>query len=609
MNTAFGGNQVGSRVSLDDAGSYPTGLLAALTPYNIPAELISAQIHYTATQGDIVTQLDSAVASALLSTEKTGLVSPSDLKSQLDSINYIDAASEVNYANQNLSDLANTAYTNARVVSKMCNDASYSAYLVTEAFKIQTETLTSKKTLDYLAREQPDINPSDKTTKRLISTIVSGLERGAVNKVTLAHDNVQSYIEATQSILSNAYLKSSYVTNNLTLVNTFDNVVKMVTKAISDPLSEIAGKETLITQYIPKPPLANAITVATNALNSIKAFILALNMKQRTSATINSTVTNASTIATGFSVTAKPLDVNMYLTEKVKKEEVKVTYATDYYSKKQSLDVFIKAAADAKLLSLDANISAHNARAVSNALLALKNAFSSTIYPEAIIYVSAKNAMTAITDILSVVNTVTSNSSPYSAVAITRRASNTIVGKLNSITEQADTSLKAATDALAVKNLLYIAMRENPIIDGPSLQSYLWTINAAKGKAEEVCEKLKKHAYELNRTAHNLVTPQRVATQTLSASMLGISNMNTISRISRTSRNVPSDPPPAYVSYKADIRAKTFQPEHQTAAEILSKQRYYPLRLDSQRTISEIETNVARQVQRINDISAFSFRQ
>jgi hypothetical protein len=45
MSTTFGGNQVGSRVSLDIAGSYPTGLMAALgRSYNDQQELINAQL-------------------------------------------------------------------------------------------------------------------------------------------------------------------------------------------------------------------------------------------------------------------------------------------------------------------------------------------------------------------------------------------------------------------------------------------------------------------------------------------------------------------------------------------------------------------------------------
>ena len=101
MNTAFSGNQVGSRVSLDVAGDYPTGLLAALAIYGNPAELINAQLRYTATQDDINAQQDAGYALPNLQIESSGTVAPDSLRTQLAATNYIDASNEVNYLNQN----------------------------------------------------------------------------------------------------------------------------------------------------------------------------------------------------------------------------------------------------------------------------------------------------------------------------------------------------------------------------------------------------------------------------------------------------------------------------------------------------------------------------
>jgi len=137
----------------------------------------------------------------------------------------------------------------------------------------------------------------------------------------------------------------------------------------------------------------------------------------------------------------------------------------------------------------------------------------------------------------------------------------------------------------------------------------MWAINAAKGKAEELTEKLKNNAFILNKTAHTMVTPNRVATQTLNAYQRGITNINTISRLDRNSRNVPVDPPAPYSSFKAGIRAKTFIPVRPSLDELIFKNRLNPLRLDSITSTDQMKVRVAQQVQRIKDISAFSFRQ
>jgi hypothetical protein len=140
-------------------------------------------------------------------------------------------------------------------------------------------------------------------------------------------------------------------------------------------------------------------------------------------------------------------------------------------------------------------------------------------------------------------------------------------------------------------------------------QSIAWAVNAAKGRAEEVYEKAKEQAFTLSRTAHNLVTPQTIAIQTAAANTAGALNNNYASRLDRNSRNVPYSSPPKFSSYNADIRAKMIKPIRPTLETLVRRNRLHPIRLDSIRTVDAMNIKVATNVQHINDISAFSFRQ
>jgi hypothetical protein len=625
MNTVFGGNQVGSRVSLDIAGSYPIGLLAALGPqYNDSQLLIQSQITYTANQADITTQIDAALGTTLLSIEKTGIVSPVSASTQEAATTYINAATGVNYYNQNLSDLANTAYHNANSVAKICNDVSYSSYLTQEAYQVYLNKVSTATTVISLGNTQPNINPIDIVSLSSMSTLVANVEGVAENQVTLASNNIQAYLTNTGTILTSALTKSTTVSSNLKLVAAFNTLVRAVTKAVADPLSDISGKETLVTQYVPSFPLNNAINITRGAFNAVNAFITTLNAGLQTSPEIISTVSFAGTLASTLDSAARPLDINMNLTDAVKNIMIKTTSTMRAYG--QALSVpdeyifspkyvsreYIQAANEAKKLALDSDLSAVNARTVSNALIALKTAFQNTVTPEESIYYTAVNSLFLINNLLSNIEKVTSNSSAYAAVAITRRVSNTVLGDLNQIIEEEAKSIEAADDATAVTTALQIASTQAPTLSNSNLQtlkSYMWVINAAKGKAEELSEKLKNYAFALNKNAHNLVTPSRVAVQTLNAHQRGITNINAISRLDRNSRNVPVDPPAPYSPFRADIRAKTFIPVRPTLDELVFKNRLHPLRLDSIRTADQMKVRVAQQVQRIKDISAFSFRQ
>lgn len=623
MNTVFGGNQVGGRVELDIAGSYPTGLMAALgTSYNDPQELINAQLRYTAAFVDITSGQDAGYALRNTSIENSGILSPTSLLTQVAAITYRNASSEVNYANQNVSNNANVAYTNAHAVYKACEDASYMAFIVNESAQIVLDRISTATAVVMLGNTPPGINAIDRTTLDYISSIVGKVDRVAQNNVSKSHINATNQQNKLLVILNNAIVKSSTVTNNLTLVAAFNSLVKVILKNINDPLLSIAGKEDLVTQYVPSVPLNNAINVANLAVTCINNFISALESGLQTSASITASVAASAALATSLDSIARANDITMYLkdatadvliqttsTMKVNGSQISIPsgypYTAEYVSESA-----ISAARAAKNVALPADISASNARAVSNALNTLKQAFASNRTPEPMIAVIANSSLKMLMDTLNTLAKVTNNSSSYSAVAITKRASNTIVGYLARITQDESISLEAAGNANDVLKLLNTAILKISAPDSlQKTQDVLWAVNAAKGRAHEVSEKAKDVAFILSRTAHNLVTPQRIAIQTAGANRAGAINNNLASRLDRNSRSVPVDPPPAYKSFKADIRAKTFQPIRPSLDELVFKNRITPLRLDSLRTIMDTNIKVAEEVQRIYDTSAFSFRQ
>lgn len=625
MNTVFSGNQVGSRVGLDITYDYSTGLLAALFPYPSPSqELIQAQVNYTANQADIKTQIDAALGNSLSLTENTATVAPNSANSQVAAMNYINAASALNYMNQNLSDLANTAYANSHAVFKISNDASYSAYLVQEAYQVYLNKVSTAVTVVSLGDTTPDVNPIDVTTLSTISTTVSVVESIAQNQVTLASNNIQSYLTNTAGILSDAITKSSSVSSNLTLLAAINGLVQAVTRAVVDPLNEISGKELLVTQYVPSPPINNAVDIATTAFASLTAFIAAINAGVQTSANIVSSVGAAGTLATSLDSTARPLDVNMYLKGALNKSFFKSistlkdrggiihfpndpAYTPTYVSRSYN-----KIASEAKVIALAADLSASNARTVSNSLITLKNAFQNTVTPEPSVYPSLVKASYLINNLLLTLKKVTSNSSAAAAVAITRRAANTVMGDLHLILENENKSLDAANDATNVTTLLQYASTLAPTLLNSNMKTlnvYLLAINAAKSKAEEVTEKLKNHAYLLSINAHSRATPSRIAVQTHTANRLGIDANNALSRLARNSAAPPSRQPEPYSSYKADIRAKTFIPVRPSLDELVFRNRISPLTLNSINTIEEFNIKVAQQVQYINTRSGHSFMQ
>jgi len=621
MSTAFRENQDGGRVLFDIAGSYPTGIMAALgQSYNDQQLLINAQLRYNATQLDINSQKGAEYASTNIQKENTATLSASSLSAQLAAKEYENASSSINYINRGLSDDANTAYAKAHAIYKLCSDASYVASLSVDAAYLVKDRVDIETDITSLGISVPDVNPIDKTNLLSISTLSGNFMNDARNNRALAQSNALQYLLKTQGILANAIVKSTTVTNNLEVALAFNKLVKAVIKNLADPLYYIAGKELLVTQYVPSPPLQNAIDVANTALTSLNSFIQAASLKQNTSATIISSVLSSTNLATSLDQQARLNDNVMYNSDAtinalVKSASIMRSYGSDIsfpseytLSPTQIYSEAIDIAENVKKVALHADISAVNARSVSKALIFLRDTFLANTTPDSTIAYIASESLKLLTTAMASVTKVTSNSSPYSAIAITLRASNTVNGILAKITLDETTSNNAHSDAKSVLTLLKKALDATVVVDITQSQIAAWAVNAATDRAREVSEVARDKALLLSKTANNHVTPQNVAVQTAAANSTGNLNNNNLSRLDRNSR-YPKFEPIAYKSFQADIRAETFHPVRPSLDELVYKNRITPLRLNSMTSICDTNLKVAQQVQRIKDNSKHSFRQ
>lgn len=623
---------------LDVAGSYPTGLMAALgTVYNDPQELINAQLRYTAAQVDITAQQDAAYSQQNLELQNTATLAAISLKTQIAATTYKNASHQVNYANQILSDKMSAAYTNAYTVYKVTRDASYTAYLLNEASTVLKDKIAAANIVVSVGMSSPNINTIDITTLSTMSTMVGNVEAAAHLAVSLAHTNATNYLLKTQSLLGNAIIKSTLVTNRLTLIATFNNLLKTVLKNIADPLNHIAGKGLLDTQYVPGIPLSNAIQVANYAKATLHGIISAIGASVPTNSQITNNISTISTLANSLDNIARENDVNMYLTGATANQLINTASTMKAYGMVISIpseypfDQYrvntpaIQIATMAKRIALLADASAVNARLVSDALIALANAYEDATTAVQIVLNSqtelsaggwmpnsflkiAMSSLDILNEALLSVNNVVSNSSAHSAISITTRASNTINGLLAKISVEVSETLNEASDAKDILTLLNTAISKATVTDAAVTQELLWSVNAALGRADEISEKLKEKSFISSRTAHNSVTPQSIAIQTATANTAGQMNNNMLSRLDRNSRNPPVIPPKPYTYFKASTRTTPFQPLRPSLDELVYKNRITPLRPDSLRTVLDTKIKVAQEVQELKDKSGFSFR-
>jgi hypothetical protein len=625
--------------TLDIAGSYPTGLMAALgSVYNDPQLLINAQLRYTAAQVDITAQQDASYSQQNLEMRNTATLAAISLKTQIAATTYKNASHQVNYANQILSDKMSAAYTNAYTVYKVTRDASYTAYLLNEASTVLKDKVAAANIVVSVGMSSPNINTIDITTLSTMSTMVGNVKAAAHLAVSLAHTNATNYLLKTQSLLGNAIIKSTLVTNRLTLIATFNNLLKTVLKNIADPLNHIAGKGLLDTQYVPGIPLSNAIQVANYAKATLHGIISAIGASVPTNSQITNNISTISTLANSLDNIARENDVNMYLTGATANQLINTASTMKAYGMVISIpseypfDQYrvntpaIQIATMAKRIALLADASAVNARLVSDALIALANAYEDATTAVQIVLNSqtelsaggwmpnsflkiAMSSLDILNEALLSVNNVVSNSSAHSAISITTRASNTINGLLAKISVEVSETLNEASDAKDILTLLNTAISKATVTDAAVTQELLWSVNAALGRADEISEKLKEKSFTLSRTAHNSVTPQSIAIQTATANTAGQMNNNMLSRLDRNSRNPPVIPPKPYTSFQATTRATKFQHLRPSLDELVYKNRITPLRPDSLRTVLDTKIKVAQEVQEIKDKSGFSFRQ
>lgn len=664
MNTSFAGNQVGSAVSLDITNTYPTGLLAQLGPYyDDSQELTNAQLRFTANQADITSQAHSVYALENIELKKTGTIIPTSANTQSAATLYINEANQVNYTNQRKATLINTEYTNAYAIEKSCRDASYSAFLTTEASQVRLDRISNNNVVSQLANSPININPLYILNSSTISTQVSNFQQTSQTHLNDASGNVQAYITNTQYLLNNAIVKSLSVTSNLYLIVAFNTFVKSIAEAISFPLVLISGKELLVTQNVPSIPLTSAIALTKSSLTFLNNLISKINGN---SLNISASITAISNLVSTLDNIARNRDLNMYIRDAVQNNLLK-TASTMIRNKSpiifpnnapdsvyniitQDIDAAAKAAAfsarlagaliidaatdasglsiaaeaavvaaataaasispiEARNMALNADTSAANARTVLNSIINLNSAYNNTTTLEPIILTVALDSLQDIRNMMSIVERVTSNASAHSGVAISRTASNTILGNLKQFTENEKAYLESAADAQSVLLLLNKAYSITPsITDVVLIKNKHWAVNAASARAKEVSEKLKNKTFLLNRTAHNLITPANIAVQTAEANIAGANIAHMASRIDRLSRNVYPLPPPAYEGFKADIRAKMITPIRPSLNELVFRNRITPLRVDSLRTISATNIKVAQDVQQIKDSSTYSFR-
>jgi len=311
MNTALGQNQVQDRTSLDTLNSYPTGLLAALGPYYSDSQgLTNTQLRLTANQANLSAQQDAAYASQNLALERSGTVfANSDSAVSAASV-YVNGASAVNNANQIKSNSANIAYANANAIERASRDASYSAFLTTEAATLLQDRISTNTMVFQLGNSPPYTNPGNLQMPSTISTLVSQFKHESQQNVSDASANVLAYINNTQTLLNNAIVKSSSVSTNLILLGALNTFVKTVAQVLLFPLSEIYGKHTLVIQNVPSIVLACGINLANAAL----VFISALRSKL-TDNTVNLStyIIAADLYANSLSSIARSNDLNMYL--------------------------------------------------------------------------------------------------------------------------------------------------------------------------------------------------------------------------------------------------------------------------------------------------------
>ena len=619
MNTAFGGNRVHGVVSFDTTNSYPTGLLSGLGPiYNDQQLLTLAQLRYTDIQSDISAESSANYASLNLSVLNAQLTPPDSAISQITAVNYANAASQINYANQISFNLANIEYTNAKAVAKACSDAAYSGYLTSEAYALELQTVSTLSRVTMIGNLIPDINLLDTVRLSSISTTVATTFQLSLNSYNTASTNTALYISNTSSLISAAIIKSGSVTANLTLQKSFVTVTKLVIKTITDVISKLAGKESLISQYgTVNIPLQNAINIASYVLICINTFIT--QVSARTTTNYSTPIINLSTITTNFISTARANNISNYFSAFMANNEIAaastlrgynspISFLNTYSTNPQYVSTeFISTAVKLLAVSDDADISASNSLALTNAVIALQNALQNTPTAESATLVIANNSSTAISRVLSDVQIVTSNSSAFNSVSLTNRCNNVLMRNLKDYTIKETNLISSISNASTVLSLLNTANGISSNVS--SIKEKLRVINTATDKANIISESMKSSITQLNNNANNLVTAKALAIQTSAAYTSGAVMAYKNSRSARLSNNTSGLANPPNISFNSIAPVPIVPPTTPNIDSLLARTVIGPYNLNSLPSIPSMQKRVEQNTHTILNRSAFSFRQ
>jgi hypothetical protein len=636
MNTAFGGNRVHGVVTFDTTNSYPVGLLSGLGPiYNDQQLLTLAQLRYTDIQSDISAESSANYASLNLSLLNAQLTPPGSAISQITAVNYTNAASQINYANQIAFNLANVEYTNAKAVAKACTDAAYSGFLTTEAYALQLETRSTLSTVSMKGNLIPDINLLDTVRLSSISSTVATTVQLALTTYNNASTNTALYISNTSSLIGAAIIKSASVTANLTLQKCFTTVAKLVIKTVTDVLSKIAGKESLISQYgTGHVPLQNAINIASYVLTCINTFITQVSAPSTTN--YSTPIINLSTFTNTLHSIARANNESNYFSEFMANSQIGVASTLRGYNSPISvpdiyitspqgynspiavpntysatplyaLTEFVSSSASLLNISNDADISAYNSQGLTNAVMDLKNAIQNTPTPELATLVIANNASTTITYVLNQVQIVTSNSSAFDSVSVIYRCNNILTRKLEDYTISENNLISSISNASTVLTLLSTANAISSNVS--SVKTKSWAINAANDKANSISDTLRSSIILLNTTANTLITPQKLAIQTAAAYTAGATIAYKNSRLARLSNNTTALENPPNNSFKSIAPVPIVPPTTPNIDDLLARTAISPYNINSLPSIRLMQKRAQQNGQIVFDKSAFSFRQ
>lgn len=605
----------------DLTGIYPDALISYLDTYNELQDIDTSEFETTILDHVNQMSIDNTLdAKNQIDIRNSGIIQPRSFSEQVNSINYINASETVNIANNNTAHISNTKYNTINTILTMCREISHSAHLTHEASKIYTK---SQIDTNYII--QLTYLPSEIT-----STNVQNIT-AANNATSDASGNTSLYLSKTIVLLENAQMLTINISNNLKLISAFNVFVQSVEKTLLDSLSNISQNELLSNQfqviesdssnnplplnaYSPNNSINDALTISNLALISLNNFITSIRGNNGITADITNSILEVTILANTLDSIASVN--NIYADQAISFAIRQIEALNNTTANKISISILnidnipdpsistaVIAARKAKQISIKSDISASNAREVSNALIDLKSFYYNVSIIDADIISTSLSSLDRIVKVLTYMNTVITNTSVNLVSPTVNRASNSISGELLKITNELVSSNNYASDIYNIYTSITSAISSaNSTIPTSimSTQNLFWILNTLTEKVEKVTNSAKDQALLSSKNAHSLVTPRSIAIQTYSANVTGASIINNVARAFRNSSNSKIINPVAYNSFKADIRAKdVLLPVYNIKSNKMS-----PLT-----TLNKVLEKITSSTQRINDMSRISFRQ